>query len=307
MNLPKSHFSYSQLNLWEQSKTQYIQRYFKNEPYHETPELKFGKEFAKRLETSDVFGCEEKLSQALTATQKHLFKTREQKLTNELQKIPLLSFLDSSKEDLSEIVEIKTGKKAWDQARVNQHAQLDFYALQAKLTTGKLPEKIKLIWVETKNAGQQTAGWYEIVPTGRVAVFERQVTESELKTLELRIIQVVQEISAAYTSFQNEGVRQINHAKLKKYAEISQQVKKLKTQSEQLAGEILTEFERYHVPSLKLTGLGNFFLQTRKKFCFTKEDAEVVEDYKRQLKVAEESAKKNAQVEEIRALSFRGE
>jgi len=129
INLPHNHLSWSQIELWNRSKSQYIDRYINEVEQYETKELRFGKDFAKEVEKSDVL-------------------TTEIKLCHEIEGVKVLGFLDQMKDN--SIIEYKTGKEPWTQERVDTHGQLALYTLLYFEEFQEMPKKVMLIWNETK-------------------------------------------------------------------------------------------------------------------------------------------------------------
>lgn len=73
-----------------------------------------------------------------------------------LGKIPLVGFFDSYKPDIKTIDEFKTsGPTGWDQKKVDDHQQLDFYCLLLLLKHNIPPEdvKIRLHHMHTEEGG----------------------------------------------------------------------------------------------------------------------------------------------------------
>ena len=65
-------------------------------------------------------------------------------------KIPLLSKPDTAKADYSAFKEYKTSIRKWTQKMVDESGQITFYATAIWLVTGKIPEDIELVNVQTK-------------------------------------------------------------------------------------------------------------------------------------------------------------
>ena len=87
----------------------------------------------------------------------------------------IIGYLDSCKDDYSHFTEYKTGKTAWDKERVDNHLQLDTYALLIYDAFGVIP-KSTLVWMETRDASVE--GGIEF--TGKIERFESEFTKREI-------------------------------------------------------------------------------------------------------------------------------
>lgn len=135
-------FSWSQLSSFEYDRDQWYRRYWLGEESYETEEMKFGKLIGERLASDPKFLPDvPRLSKF-----EHGFKVM-------FGKIPLVGYADSychlTKKKLKEY---KTGVKAWDQKRVNEHGQIDMYLLMHFITEKIKPEEVEceLVWLPTK-------------------------------------------------------------------------------------------------------------------------------------------------------------
>lgn len=193
--LPKDYFSWSQLNLWEKSKNEYIKRYFEGKKGFTTKEMFYGSKIGKALETQNFFDLSQNEQSAVVQIDRADAYEKKIILSKEVTGlgVDLLMYIDAVF-DSGGIDEYKTGKKAWDQKRVDEHGQLDFYAYGYYLETKTIPE-VNLHWIETENVKDK------IQATGRVEKFTRVITMDDIKAIEKRIAYVVEEISTAYTNW----------------------------------------------------------------------------------------------------------
>lgn len=137
-------FSWSQLSSFEYDPKQWYNRYFLGEETYETEEMKFGKIIGEKLASDPTFLPDvPRLSKF-----EHGFKVM-------FGQIPLVGYADSfcsiTKKKLKEY---KTGVKAWDQKRVDEHGQIDMYLLMHFITEKIKPEEVEceLIWLPTKRS-----------------------------------------------------------------------------------------------------------------------------------------------------------
>lgn len=78
----------------------------------------------------------------------------EYELSAKLGERDLIGYIDSY-EPHTDLLEYKTGKKAWNQKRVDEHGQLTLYALLLNLMHKVKPEDIRfrLVWLPTQENG----------------------------------------------------------------------------------------------------------------------------------------------------------
>jgi len=104
-----------------------------------TPELEFGKIFAK--------SCEDRKPLAPVT----LYSVNEFELKAKFDGIQMIGYLDTY-EPLKAFIDHKTGKKEWTHKRASEHGQLKMYALMLYLLYKVKPEdlSIGLEWIPTK-------------------------------------------------------------------------------------------------------------------------------------------------------------
>ncbi len=191
--LPKLWFSNSQMQLWLQDKDAYRARYYENEKGVESKELIFGKRIARMFEEGIKDPVLDKVPR---------YPVMEHRIEQKIGGVPFLGFFDSFDKRTKSILEFKTGRQPWNQARVNTHDQLVIYSLLCKLAHKKVDPIVKLVWLETRFAqavetfgGVEMAGvGTDIEFTGRVETFERYVTEVERQEMKKKIIRTMWEI-----------------------------------------------------------------------------------------------------------------
>lgn len=112
-----------------------------------TKEMIFGKNFADSIEDGTCIVKE--LMRVLNKRKEYPFRCS-------LGKIPLVGFADAfCEETMRKLDEVKTGKKPWDQKRVDEHGQIDMYCLQNWIQNKIRPEDmdIHLYWIPTEETG----------------------------------------------------------------------------------------------------------------------------------------------------------
>lgn len=140
--------SWSSLSSFEYDPEGWYRKYILGQKDPDTKELIFGKAFAKSIEdgTCVVPGLLEALA-----------KKKEQGFSIVFQGIKMVGFADAFDDTTLKVIdEVKTGKKAWDQKRVDDHGQITLYALFNFVTNKIRPEdtKFALYWVPTEENGK---------------------------------------------------------------------------------------------------------------------------------------------------------
>lgn len=177
MDFPREYVSWSAMSCWEQSKTEWIKRYIKNQSTFETGALKLGKKFASEME----------LGMSIDPTFQFLIdllpkmEKQEEEIEVFLGKIKLKGKQDMAGE--TGFAEIKTGSVVWDQKRVNEHGQLDFYAL-CRTLQGQRIDEIWLHWLPTQNG----------TLTGEIRSFRRIIVKKDLEMMKKRIKNYIKEV-----------------------------------------------------------------------------------------------------------------
>lgn len=198
IQLPKEYLSYSQLGMWLSNKEGYRARYYRNEDGIRSPEMDFGKEFAKKLENNDP-----------SVSYVPRLTVCEQKIVTEIDGIKTLSFLDAFDPITGEFREYKTGKKPWDQKRVMNHLQLDFYSAVVEQEHKLIHELCHLDWIQTRNGIvlKDVMGYTveceggPIEVTGKMESFERIITKNDRNFIRSLIVKVANEISEDYKAY----------------------------------------------------------------------------------------------------------
>lgn len=109
-------------------------------------QMEFGKMIGERIAADPAF---------LPQLQRR--SVYEQEFKCKLGKIPLVGYADSY-EPHTHLEEYKTGVKAWDQKRADEHGQITMYLLMAYLLYGVKPESVdcQIHWMPTMMNGDYT-------------------------------------------------------------------------------------------------------------------------------------------------------
>jgi len=135
-------FSWSQLSSWEYDPEQWYKRYVLREETHETEEMRFGKMIGEKVASDPKYLP---FIKRLNVSE-HPFKVM-------FGKIAMVGYGDFyCSITRRKLQELKTGVKAWNQKRADEHGQIDMYLLMHYITTQIKPEEVdcELIWLPTK-------------------------------------------------------------------------------------------------------------------------------------------------------------
>lgn len=195
--LPREHLSWSQIDLWQRNRNDYMARYFRDEEGVSTPAMDFGKQFAEIMEGTSETSDPKVLAMAQVAPRYEIAEYKlEAVLKSEEGEIPLLGYLDTSHEDPTRgFREYKTGKTQWTQRKVDEHGQLTLYDLMIFLRFGGRPQSIYLDWFETVVEEEQ------VTMTGRHLHFETRRTMRQLIDMAALVTRTAREISDAYKHY----------------------------------------------------------------------------------------------------------
>lgn len=177
--------SWSAISSFEYSPEQWYDNYVLSKKNPESEEMKFGKAFANSIEDGT---CANKELLDL------LQKKKEHKFNVVFSGIPLIGFADAFCDKTFKILdEVKTGKKAWDQKRANEHGQLTMYALMNFITNKIRPEDttFTLYWCPTQANGDFSISFVKPIKTH---VFKTKRMMNDILQFGLRIKRVVKEM-----------------------------------------------------------------------------------------------------------------
>lgn len=197
--LPRGYLSSSALDLWLSSPKQYAKKYFEGQDIDRPNDyMTFGKRLAQHLETGEF------ADDPMVAFAKNFlpsFGNNEHEQTTVLKTpygdIKLLGKFDDFNPSELKILEHKTGKTKWTQARVQSHGQLKFYAVIIHNEFGKIPVQ-ELNWIETVKVGDT------VRPTGVTERFEYIATLEEIEEKKREIINACLGIDRAYRAYLKE-------------------------------------------------------------------------------------------------------
>lgn len=132
--------SWSQFSCWETNKKQWFDRYILGKKGYATKEMVYGNVIGDRIQNEPDFVPSIPRLKHFEYTIKCTF-----------ERIPLIGHIDNYEHSV--VHEFKTGKVSWTQKRVDDHRQLDFYAMLLWLSEKIPPQtlKIRLYWLPTED------------------------------------------------------------------------------------------------------------------------------------------------------------
>lgn len=152
MELPRkdkygnNYLSYSQISTFKRDKTDYYNQYILNIPFTGNEYTDFGSKVGESLETNNFESFEAKEAEVLkTAKRLDVF---ERKTILNYKDFYVIGFIDTCTEDLSEIIDYKTGGVGkHTQYKKSDYNQLHIYALSLRQETGITPTKASVQFI----------------------------------------------------------------------------------------------------------------------------------------------------------------
>lgn len=293
--------SWSKINTFETSRSQFIKTYFEEEPFFETKEILFWKILwtiielwsfdedeiiraiskdrnweIQEVEDWKVKSYKEIISrisenedfvEKLLNFQFDLFPVYEQKLQQFIDGICCLGFIDNCPDIVDDWLhtfrEFKTWKKTWDQKRADNHWQLYFYALMIEEQSWIIPKTAYLDWIVTSEDENGN-----IIPTWEIKTFKVDIDPKEVKKWRKRIPKIFKDMNDEYEKWleSQEWQLEIDTSKMKEYAELERQKKDILDKQSILKDEIDKEMKDKKVDSYKQDWIWSFYYIQKKKW-----------------------------------------
>lgn len=210
IQLPKPHLSYSQIQLWKNSRQRYIELYFNNDKRFvlNNSGLSYGKVIAdaleKGVETGDIL-----TDAAMLLLPKYDVADKEIRVTINTKDgcFDVIGKPDSLDSKTKAFYEFKSGKGKWTQAKAQKHPQMIFYAMLIYLAHGVVLDQASLIWIQTEDVTEayKEGDWLpgdkkSIKPTGHVEAFNVYFSLQDILSCMAETIRVAKEIELAWLS-----------------------------------------------------------------------------------------------------------
>lgn len=174
--------SYSSISSFEWDKEKWYRTYILNER-QQSKEMDFGSYVDKKIQDDPTF---------IPSLPRYPHMQWEGKVV--FNKIPLIGKLDGVDFNKKILIDYKTGKKEWDQKRIDEHEQLTFYALLVYVIKKIKPEDFvyKIHWLPTKETGDFVIDFRDdpVVPI----TFESKRTMKDILLYGTKIMRIVKEM-----------------------------------------------------------------------------------------------------------------
>jgi len=203
-NLPKkdkngkSRLSYSQIKCFKENKNDFISRYIIGEPFISNEYIEFGSKVGEALETNNFNNFHELEEDVLRKVER----------LDEFEKFVKLDFggfiiygyIDSNTNDLSKIIDYKTGGKKKELIYSKEdYTQLCYYALALKQEYGVTPDVAQVHFI--RRGGNLYRGQDLVVAQEDPIVIDIDITEERLKKVYWDTIEIAKEIESFYLDY----------------------------------------------------------------------------------------------------------
>jgi len=198
-----SYLSYSAISLFLSDKQAFYRSYILKEPFT-NKYIEFGSKVGKALETLDFTGFESSEIETLKkVTRLDIFERR---TILRYEDFYVIGFVDTCKNDLSEIIDYKTGGKDKEfQYQNSDYTQLHYYALSIRQETGITPKYASVEFI------RRFGNMYKNIPLSVAneppIVIEVDISEIRLKKVYWETIKIAKDIEKYYLYMKNNGRR----------------------------------------------------------------------------------------------------
>ncbi len=193
--------SWSSMSSWEWNRNEWARKYLEDIKEPANAEMLFGSKVGKRLETDPKY---------LPMIPRH--SKMEHPFNTHLKsaKIDLVGYADTfCTKTKKKMGEYKTGVKAWDKKRVDEHGQITMYLLMHYITTKIKPEdvEVKLIWMPTQ---RKESGTFEVDISfvepieDNIKIFKTKRTMVDILKFADKINKTVEEMRTFALSYERE-------------------------------------------------------------------------------------------------------
>lgn len=159
MITPRPYLSWSSMNLFESNLESWKRVYLYGERLPVNRGMALGRQMAEGLEHDEATG-DPLLDLVMVSLPK--FDVMDQPLETILKdgknSVPILIKPDTMKSDMTAFKEYKTGQAPWTKKQVDESGQITFYATGIYLKTGKIPQDIELVHVQTAKVDGERLG-----------------------------------------------------------------------------------------------------------------------------------------------------
>lgn len=182
----KRDISWSFISSFEYSPEQWYDRYVLHKSQHETSEMAFGKAIGEKLASDPKF---------LPQIPRHS-KMEHQFKDVKFGKLTLVGYADTfCDKTFKKLSEFKTGKRAWDQKRADEHGQIDMYLLMNWIINKVKPEEVDvtLVWMPTEDRGDFSIAFVKDIEN-KIKIFNTKRTMLDILKFGKRLNDVYKEM-----------------------------------------------------------------------------------------------------------------
>ena len=193
LNIPRGYLSWSQVDLWERNKDEYVQVYFMGKKRPPNKHMLFGSEVAEDGEKGTSERETVKALNMLLPTYKYMEHKIDAEVKTKNGLLRLHGRIDTFDSKPLRFRERKTGTVPWTAGRVSKHGQIDFYYMLIYLSGKKLPKEAWLDWAQTRENDDG-----EIELTGVTREFAATRTMADVLKMIARATKAATEIAELY-------------------------------------------------------------------------------------------------------------
>lgn len=230
--------------MWKNRKSQYVKSYFEGVKTTPTKAMQFGTNFEDRITDQ-------------TQTE----------LRVEIQGIPMLAYLDVFNETEKQVIDDKTGKTKWTQEMAEESLDAKVYSLMIWRKYGWIP-KFTLRHHITQGFGDNIE-W-----TGETNEYHVQLTEDQLLEFEAEVVSIAQEISAAYTEWQQPTTLS---EKAQQYIQMMSLIKELEGKIKLIKDDVIEELGKKALKKVE-NETGSLSYRVTKRWSYPEETKNLIKD-----------------------------
>lgn len=257
---PRERLSWSLIDAFENRRSTYERKYLFGIPVYATKFISLGRWFADMMETEHRWLLDDRLFSIASRLKR--YPDGEEFINSEVRGIPVVIKMDSNEPDLSAFREYKTGKEPWDQDRVNGHGQLLMYASAIRALTGKVPT-CGLDWVETELLESG-----ELVFTGRVENFERELSHELLDEWDEYLVEVANRIHIDYQMHLGGEALLLDKPLIQEYVRVSSAARIMAEEKAAMQDDVLNAMDQAGVDRIR-TPHGLIYQMKRQVFTYS--------------------------------------
>jgi len=198
-----SRLSYSQIKCFKENKNDFISRYILNEPFVSNEYIEFGSKVGEALETNNFNNFHELEEQVLRKIER--LDEFEKFVKLDFGGFMIYGYIDSNTNDLSKIIDYKTGGKKKELIYSKEdYTQLCYYALALKQEYGVAPDVAQVHFI--RRGGNLYRGQDLVVAQEEPIIIDIDITEERLKRVYWETIETAKEIEAFYLDYLKNSV-----------------------------------------------------------------------------------------------------